>query len=566
MSTHHPASDGARACIRWLRPLCLAGIAFSSALGGALSQAPAFAHAQGASWSLAQDFSATANPNGAWSYGWSASRGSTFSPLPTSTNEYSISGFNCWTGAPTGSFVPDICHNSTNATINPDRTNPVPPGGILFHPGPQGQNADVRWTAPSCGTYNVNATFTGLDDVGPTTTDVAVLRDSALLFAGNVDGYGAQQVFAQAVPAATGETIDFTVGFGTDDTYYYDSTGLDVKISVSSACDSTPPTTAVALTPAPNASGWNNGNVGITLNATDEQGGSGVKQIVYSATGAQALVSTTVPGSSAALTVSAEGATTLSYSATDSAGNVEPPKSVTVRLDKTPPAISATVSPAPNAYGWNNTNVSVGFTCSDALSGMASCTGPTTVSIEGASQAVNGAATDNAGNTAGATASVSIDRTPPIVTYTGNAGSYTVDQTVKITCSAADPSASNGATGSGIATTTCQNISGPAYGFTIGTNSYSATATDKAGNSGHGSTSFTVLVNAGGLDGLIGQLVTNPGVASSLQSQIGSIASAPNANAKAGKFNAFTNLVNAQTGKALNATQAALLTRLAGYL
>jgi len=49
--------------------------------------------------------------------------------------------------------------------------------------------------------------------------------------------------------------------------------------------------------------------------------------------------------------------------------------------------------------GWNNSNVTVTFTCSDASSGIASCSGPVTVANEGANQSVTGHAVDNAGNT-----------------------------------------------------------------------------------------------------------------------------------------------------------------------
>lgn len=85
----------------------------------------------------------------------------------------------------------------------------------------------------------------------------------------------------------------------------------------------------------------------------------------------------------------------------------------------------------------------------------------------------------------------SADVTPPVVTYSGNAGTYTVDQTVAITCAAADPTP-----GSGLASTTCANASGPAYGFNIGANTLSATATDVAGNVGSGTTTFYVQVTS----------------------------------------------------------------------
>ena len=56
-------------------------------------------------------------------------------------------------------------------------------------------------------------------------------------------------------------------------------------------------------------------------------------------------------------------------------------------------------APSPNGNGWHNTDVTVTFTCSDALSGVASCPAPITVTAEGAGQVVTGTAVDKAGNT-----------------------------------------------------------------------------------------------------------------------------------------------------------------------
>jgi probable HAF family extracellular repeat protein len=97
---------------------------------------------------------------------------------------------------------------------------------------------------------------------------------------------------------------------------------------------------------------------------------------------------------------------------------------------------------------------------------------------------------------------IRIDSTPPVVTYSGNAGTYSVDQTVNITCTASDNL-------SGVASSTCEPITGPAYTFTIGVNTFSATATDVAGNVGSAMTSFTVKVTYIGLCNLTKQFVAN---------------------------------------------------------
>ena len=60
---------------------------------------------------------------------------------------------------------------------------------------------------------------------------------------------------------------------------------------------------------------------------------------------------------------------------------------------------------------------------------------------------------------------IKIDATAPTVVYSGHPASYTADQTVSIACTASDaPSPPQ----SGIASTTCANITGPAYDFALG--------------------------------------------------------------------------------------------------
>jgi hypothetical protein len=215
---------------------------------------------------------------------------------------------------------------------------------------------------------------------------------------------------------------------------------------------------------------------------------------------------------SSSLSVTGKGSNSINCTATDGVNNIGAASgstnTATVTIDATPPTISGVASPAANANGWNNTNVTVTFTCADASSGVASCPAATTLSTEGASQSVTGTATDKAGNSTQTTVSgINIDKTSPTVTYSGNAGTYTAAQTVAISCTAADAL-------SGIASTTCANISGLASSFGAGTHSYSATATDRAGNTGSGSTSFTVSASSSitfqGLIHLVDSWVTAP--------------------------------------------------------
>jgi len=165
-----------------------------------------------------------------------------------------------------------------------------------------------------------------------------------------------------------------------------------------------------------------------------------------------------------------------------------------------------------------------------------------------------------AGNSASAeVTAINVDLTAPTVTYSGNAGTYTVDQQVAITCAAAD-------TFSGVASTTCENVTGAAYSFGIGTQTYSATAKDRAGNTGKGTTSVTVTLTSSGLQSLASRFCTGPSVTVSRDQDVTNIATAPNAGAKAGALQAFTKLVNAQSGKSLTSAQANTLLTLANAL
>src|SRR5262245_57931566 len=86
--------------------------------------------------------------------------------------------------------------------------------------------------------------------------------------------------------------------------------------------------------------------------------------------------------------------------------------------DTTPPTITATVSPAPNAAGWHHSNVTVRFRCADAQSGIAFCPAAIIVTTEGAQQVVERTARDRAGNTATARVTLNIDKHRPTIAVT----------------------------------------------------------------------------------------------------------------------------------------------------
>jgi hypothetical protein len=129
--------------------------------------------------------------------------------------------------------------------------------------------------------------------------------------------------------------------------------------------DTVDPTTTHTLSPAPNASGWNNSDVTVTLNATDN-GGSGVKQISYSVNGGEPV---TVHQSSVQIPVTDEGETVISYYATDNAGNAEAQQTFTVKIDESTPDTTITSGPSGPT---NDTTPTFSFGGSDNLTASSS--------------------------------------------------------------------------------------------------------------------------------------------------------------------------------------------------
>ena len=123
----------------------------------------------------------------------------------------------------------------------------------------------------------------------------------------------------------------------------------------------------------------------------------------------------------------------LSCSATSEGGSST--LSVTINRDATAPVITTgTQSPAANENGWNNSEVTVDFTCSDELSGAASDSVSTTIITEGAEQSAIGQCEDLAGNTSSATyEGINIDWTAPSI-YTAFGLVYLLGEPVEISC------------------------------------------------------------------------------------------------------------------------------------
>lgn len=154
------------------------------------------------------------------------------------------------------------------------------------------------------------------------------------------------------------------------------------------------------------------------------------------------------------------------------------------------------------------------------------------------------------------------DVTPPTIAYSSHPATYTVDEHVSITCTATDAE-------SGIASDNCAPIVGDAYAFGLGQHTFSATATDVAGNSSSASTSFSVSVTFGSLANLTRRFMTSGKVADALVKDLreAEVARAKgNARQAEAKLNDYRRGVMAQVGKSITGELGSMLAGLSQAL
>jgi alpha-tubulin suppressor-like RCC1 family protein len=165
--------------------------------------------------------------------------------------------------------------------------------------------------------------------------------------------------------------------------------------------------------------------------------------------------------------------TDITCTATSAGGT----SSITQRLfrDVTPPNLVEKRTPAPNAYGWNNTDVVVRYECSDDTSGLeTTCPVGRSFSQDGRNQFYlpEPSQYDRAGNFRGGTSvTVNIDRVAPQLTAMMPPAQLVQNATHNFRLDASDAL-------SGIASASCT----PVETATLGVKTATCTATDKAGN------------------------------------------------------------------------------------
>ncbi|HZU29401.1 MAG TPA: hypothetical protein VFA04_28010 [Bryobacteraceae bacterium] len=193
------------------------------------------------------DFSMNSNPNGPWSYGYTATRGSTFIPYDETSTTFpywGCAGLSGWYHN-IDSGDPLLVANTSGGVATCGTTIILPAQMLLLHPGPHGENSVLRWTAPASAKISIQGAFEGADV--STTTDVSILlNSSAVLFSDYINGLGNAKSFQITLDVTAGDRIDFSVGYGSGG-FYNDSTAL--MATIGPAIPEAPPSVGTVIMP-----------------------------------------------------------------------------------------------------------------------------------------------------------------------------------------------------------------------------------------------------------------------------------------------------------------------------
>jgi hypothetical protein len=174
-------------------------------------------------WNAELDFSATANPNGAWSAGWKSLADGPGSSLQLYAQRnfdsyYELQEWSKWEGGGVPHFAKNMASEPRFGAL---------PGQVSLHPGVEEYSA-LRFTAPRGGLYQVSANF--MDGyIGHVSAHVVQNNPSSSVLFTLPDAVG-DAWFTSRLVMRAGDALDFMVGPG-EDGHTGDTTPIGVYIS-----------------------------------------------------------------------------------------------------------------------------------------------------------------------------------------------------------------------------------------------------------------------------------------------------------------------------------------------
>ena len=173
-------------------------------------------------YTLESAFTSNSTLSAPWSFGWQVSPGAApipyagFQPAgsridyPTLAIWNKVSGN---AGSPPIEVYPWVVKNTGASPVIYSLLAASFPGqSVIVTPGSSGERAVFRWTAPTAGTYEINASYELMQGGA---VDVHVQRNGVDIFNADIARQGSQAIVpAQIVTLSAGDTVDFVVGNG----------------------------------------------------------------------------------------------------------------------------------------------------------------------------------------------------------------------------------------------------------------------------------------------------------------------------------------------------------------
>ncbi|MFX0021273.1 MAG: OmpL47-type beta-barrel domain-containing protein [Candidatus Hermodarchaeota archaeon] len=206
---------------------------------------------------------------------------------------------------------------------------------------------------------DVTVSFTGFDDISGVDTIVYKIK--------YVDPLGLPSIEVPTPPTIyTGPFTITAEGYRRIRVWVNDTAGKVYDMSINVKIDKTPPITEATLSGNLGENGWYISDVTVTLVATDDFSGvnfvSGVNFTEYSYD--NVIWETYVTP----LTVLSEGITTIYFRSIDNASWVETVNILEVKIDKSLPTATPTLTGILGENGWYTSDVTISLTASDAIS------------------------------------------------------------------------------------------------------------------------------------------------------------------------------------------------------
>lgn len=213
-----------------------------------------FAAGSDSAWDAVAEFRPDANPAGPWTYGYTSYDytrvdGDTGASQPSfrahNTPGTTGEGFPCW-WTDNWSAVGGAISKTPDTGLREVSGFRFVPGWLLLHPGPQDQQATLRFTAPSDCQLLVTAHFGGTHPT--TSTDIHLFHNTSELYSARIRGLAdwdhpdrtpqATSSCTRLVSLRTSDTLDIRVGFG-GDAYLCDYTA--VRLTLTALCEKLQP-------------------------------------------------------------------------------------------------------------------------------------------------------------------------------------------------------------------------------------------------------------------------------------------------------------------------------------